>query len=59
MKTKLTFEQWMSRINKRLELSLGITADDLPDMCYTDMYEDGATVSEVVAEVLQDNGFGD
>jgi hypothetical protein len=58
MKTKLTFEQWMSKINKRLETICGISTDDLPDMCYADMYEHGATVSEVVAEVLEDNGFG-
>jgi hypothetical protein len=38
---KKTFKEWMDEVNKLLEAKCGLSADDLPDVCYRDMYDAG------------------
>ena len=35
-----TFEQWKSEVDAIIERATGFSSDDLPDVCYMDMYED-------------------
>jgi hypothetical protein len=41
-----TFEDWISRVDRILSRLYGITSEDLPDQCYKDWYEDGATPAQ-------------
>ena len=36
-----TFEQWMTQVDAWCERLAGCSYQDLPDVCYADMYEDG------------------
>jgi len=38
---KLTFEDWMKKVDKIIESRVGLSSDDLPDVCYRDWYDDG------------------
>jgi hypothetical protein len=40
-KTAKTFEQWMTAVDAAVERLCGLSASDLPDVCYRDWYEDG------------------
>jgi hypothetical protein len=37
---KRTFDDWMSAVNAAVERLAGLSADDLPDVCYRDWYDD-------------------
>ena len=45
MKTKTdkpaTFAEWMNQVNSVVLKKTGLFADDLPDYCYRDAYDDG------------------
>ena len=45
MKTKTSkptnFDEWMNQVNRVVLKKTGIFADDLPDYCYRDAYDDG------------------
>lgn len=43
MKRKLTFEQWIERVNAWCLCHIGLGYDDLPDCPYRDWYEDGVS----------------
>lgn len=51
------FVEWMQKVNQELEGACGLTADDLEDANYHDMFESGTTPDEAAAEVLSDNGY--
>jgi hypothetical protein len=57
MKNKLTFEQWMEKINSWLIIEIGLTTDDLPDMCYIDFYESGTSPREMIEEIKAENDY--
>jgi hypothetical protein len=57
MKNNLTFDQWIQKINKLLILEIGLTTDDLPDMCYMDFYESGTSPEEMIEEIKEENDY--
>ena len=36
-----TFESWMKSVDQWVERIAGCSCDDLPDVCYLDLFEDG------------------
>ena len=40
---KESFAGWMESVNARLSAGIGLTSDDLPDICYRDLYETGSS----------------
>ena len=53
MNTK-TFEQWMQLVDKIISDKLmGMTSEDLPDICYRDYYDDGMTPRQVAAMAIR------
>lgn len=40
-KQKLEFEDWFKVVDKEVIRQLGLSAEDLPDASYREMYEDG------------------
>ena len=49
-----TFEEWMKLVNQKVAARLmGLTTDDLPDMCYRDMYDSGSSPAEAASEAIR------
>ena len=55
-KTGKTFEQWFSQVNAEISRKTGLTTDDLPDMCYLEMYEDGLTAPRAARKAIKNAG---
>ena len=51
---KLTFKQWMKRVDRLLESALGLSSMDLSDKCWRDMFDDGITPREAAADIISD-----
>ena len=54
---ELTFEEWMQKVNRIIEGLVGISADDLADQNYRDMFDMGDTPGEAARTVLENEGF--
>lgn len=54
----MTFEAWMTVVNRALVDRCGLESDDIPDYCYWDCWNNGMLPHEVAAEALQEAGFG-
>jgi len=48
-----TFESWMAAVNQHIESSIGLSADDLPDCCYHDWYDDGIPPAVAARRVIK------
>ena len=46
---KLSFEQWMEKVNSALPIS----SDDLPDVCYRDWYDEGMSPKAAAREAMK------
>lgn len=57
MRNGLTFQQWKSQVNREIGRIVGLSADDLPDQAYWDMWEAGQSPKSVAQEVLAEEGF--
>ena len=57
MQNKLN--QYIAKINARLEASVGLGVRDLPDFDFSSAMEDGLTPSQVAEQMLADEGFND
>ena len=53
----VTFEQWFQKANAACEATVGLSLDDLPDVCYMDMFETGVSPREAVSEALAYAGY--
>lgn len=56
----MTFEQWMTEVDRHLVGELGLDSNSLPDQLYYDMYEDeipAVEAAEQVIENLQEDWF--
>lgn len=42
MKDQSGFKAWMAKVDAAIEARIGMSSMDLPDICYNDMYQDGA-----------------
>lgn len=49
----LAFDRWMADVDAYFLLRLGLSADDLPDYCYRDAYDDGATPTQAARAALR------
>ena len=50
----MTFKQWMRAVDRLLERSIGLSAMDLSDKCWHDMFDDGITPKEAAADIISD-----
>lgn len=58
MSTDISFEAWMSQVDKEIGgIVDGLTHDDLPDECWYDMYRDETTAEEAARFALEDAGY--
>lgn len=59
----LSYETWMKLINVLCVRHYACSIHDLPDMCFRDAYDDGASAVEffnsTVADEITCSGFGD
>lgn len=51
---KLTFKQWMKRVDRLLKSALGLSSTDLSDKCWRDMFDDGITPREAASDIISD-----
>ena len=49
---RITYEQWLTRVNEIIDGVLGVTVDDLPDYCYADSYQCGDSPAECARQVV-------
>lgn len=57
MKTALTYRQWMTEVEAKVEKITGLGFDLLPDWMSRDSFEDGLSVQEGVDACLEQVGF--
>lgn len=48
-----TFESWMARVDALISVATGCSADDLPDVGYRDMYEDGRSAESAAKAAIR------
>ena len=51
-----TFDTWMARVNAIIEAKYGLSSDDLPDVCYSDWFEDEVTPAQAARRALRNAG---
>ena len=52
---KLTFDQWMRKVDAHVAGTIGLGASDLPDMPYRDWYDSGTRPQDAAKEVIEEN----
>jgi hypothetical protein len=50
------FDSWMARVDAVLGKRCGLSSEDLPDMCYSDMYEDGVSPARAAGRAYRNAG---
>lgn len=55
--TNLTYRQWMTQVENRVERITGLSFDMLPDWMSHDSYSEGLSVDEGVELCLEQIGF--
>ena len=49
-----SFEHWKEDVNRAVEiLSCGLSADDLPDVCYRDWYDDDVSAVSAARRAIR------
>jgi hypothetical protein len=56
MANRMTFEDWMKAVDREISDKIGLTSDDLPDICYRDMYDDGDSAKTVAKRAIRNAG---
>ncbi len=51
--SKMSYEDYMKKVDKYLLRKVGLTHMDLPDYHYRDSYDEGATVEEVAEDAIE------
>lgn len=51
---KMTFEAWMRAVDIAVSEKVGLGVDDLPDICYRDMYDDGVSVKSAATAAIRE-----
>ena len=54
MGKKLSFEEWMKRVDAQLIKWCGLSSSDLPDYMYWDMWDDDTSYADAACEALSD-----
>jgi hypothetical protein len=52
-----TFAAWRIAVDRRINIKAGLSAADLADVAYRDMYEDEMSPDEAADWALEENGF--
>ena len=52
------FEVWMQKVDRIVRSKIGLSIDDLPDMCFSDYHADGLTPQEMARLALEEDGAG-
>lgn len=50
---KMTFEQWLNKVDAAVESRTGLSRDDLPDCPYRDWYDDGVSPSAAASRAIK------
>lgn len=46
------FYKWKAKVDAIIQRRTGMSADDLPDFCYADYFENGETPGETAREAI-------
>ncbi len=49
----MSFEQWMSDVDRKLGFAVGLSSEDLPDCCYRDWYKDGVSAATAARRAIR------
>ena len=55
--TRMTFSEWMRKVDEILNRKCGLDSRDLPDVCYRDMYDDGMSPRSAASKALRAADF--
>jgi len=55
--TNKTFDAWMAEIDTIIGRLTGVGYDDLPDIDYTGMFDDGFTAKRAAMKALRNGGW--
>jgi len=53
MGQRLSFEDWMHAVDRVIVARVVVDSADLPDICYADLYEDGATPASAARQAIR------
>ena len=56
MASKMSFGEWMNKVNDAVETKVGLSMLDLPDMNYADMYESGVGAKRAANKAVKNAG---
>lgn len=52
-----TFKAWMAAVDAAVDAKVGLSASDLADIAYYDLYEDGVSPTSAAKKALAGEGF--
>ena len=47
------FKEWMAKVDANISKRVGLSLNDLPDICYRDLFEDGASPSTAAGDAIR------
>jgi hypothetical protein len=50
---KMTFEEWYKEVDRQVISLCMMSRDDLPDCCYADWYDEGATPKQAARRAIR------
>ena len=50
---RITFEQWLAKVDQWLEAHVFVSSADLPDCCYADWFADGISPARAARMALK------
>ena len=53
----MSFQSFMHEVDAELESICGLSANDLSDVCYRDMYDSGCDPQDAAVECLEQSDF--
>ena len=51
--TKLTFAEWMKEVDAEVWRKVGLSYEDLPDINYRDLYDDGVSPKTAARKAIR------
>lgn len=58
-KPKLTYDEWYEKIDSFIGEWIGLGVDDLPDMNYRDMYDQGDSPRDAALAAMENADFSE
>ena len=56
MSDDLAFKEWMTKVDQAIGCACGMGAEDLADICYRDMFDDGETPKAAARAAIEASG---